>query len=232
MKRLAILIIVIAITCKIFANDFQGKVFEVRKGPGHLWDQEIVFLEDSILLFDMKNGTYVQYPYSVVGGTIVLRELKDGDENCLLGSLTIPYVLKDGTAVLELDLGYDTLVLYDTGRKWYRSNLAFGVIDKATIASGLISGVVNTYNNYHKYEKYYDMERYVRQHKGKAPDGYKGGDVFKNKEHHLPLDANYREYDVDQLVAGAKRNAERLVIDSNWKAYITEDHYTTFTRIF
>lgn len=147
MKKYTIVFLCFAISCSLFANDFQGKLFEVRKGPENLKNYEFLFLEDSVLLFDIKNGTYTQYPYSVVGATIILGEQNNPEFTEVINTSTIPYVLKDGAAVLELYLGDDILTLYDTGRKQYRSNLYFGVMDKATVAVALLSGVVHANKN-------------------------------------------------------------------------------------
>ena len=234
MKRVAILILVISIACSLFANDFQEKVYAFKNGPEDCRNLELQFLEDSILVCDTKKGTYSQYSYSVVGGTILLGEIRSPGSNDFLGTETIPYVLKDGTAVLELDLGYDSLVLYDTGRQQYRSDLAFGIIDKTAVASALITGTVHSYE---KYNKFYATDKYVRNHGGEAPSGYRGGRQFMNYEEILPQTDStgnyllYREYDVNQWVSGVNRGAERLVMGSDSKSYITMDHYMTFVRI-
>lgn len=234
MKKIVFLFIIVAIACSLFANDFQRKVFEVKKGPASFRSLEVVFQDDSILMFDTKTGTYTEYPYDVIGGTILVGESKNPDSTDYLGARTIPYVLKDGTAVLELNLGYDTLVLYDTGRKQYRSDLAFGIVDKTVAATALISGTIDVYQNF---SKFYEINEYVKSHNGEAPAGYKGGRQFMNYEGKLPQFGNdgnvivYREYDVNPWVIGVNRGPERLIIGSDGKSYITVDHYQTFVRI-
>ena len=183
MKRVILLIIILAIVCSLFANDFQGKVYVFKNGPENYRNLEFQFLADSILVCDTKNGTYAQYVFSVVGGTILLGELQNQYYNDCLGTDTIPYVLKDGTAVLELNLGYDKLVLYDAGRQQYRSDLAFGIIDKTAVAAALITGTVYSHE---KYNKFYKTDKYVRNHGGEAPYGYRGGRQFMNHEEILP----------------------------------------------
>lgn len=65
---------------------------------------------------------------------------------------------------------------------------------------------------------------------GEAPEGYVGGRVFQNREHRLPQNGDYREFDVDPHHGG--RNAERIVMDwSTKKAWYTDDHYQTFTPL-
>lgn len=76
----------------------------------------------------------------------------------------------------------------------------------------------------------------VKKNGGAAPTGYEGGRVFQNREGVLPAkDANnkplqYWEYDVYPL-SDRNRGAVRVVIDSNWKAWYTNDHYKTFTAL-
>jgi ribonuclease T1 len=66
----------------------------------------------------------------------------------------------------------------------------------------------------------------VRQ-TGQAPEGYVGGRVFQNREHRLPEDGDYREFDVDPH--DGNRNAERIIIEwDTKKAWYTGDHYQTF----
>ena len=73
--------------------------------------------------------------------------------------------------------------------------------------------------------------------KGEAMPNYEGGRNFLNVERNLPkLDQNgkrvkYREWDVNPLMRGVNRGAERLVTGSDGKAYYTSDHYKTFRRI-
>jgi guanyl-specific ribonuclease Sa len=74
-----------------------------------------------------------------------------------------------------------------------------------------------------------------------APDGYEGGRRFLNLgregEQSLPRrDAQnrpitYREWDVNPLVPGRNRGAERLVTGTDGSAWYTSDHYKTYTRV-
>jgi guanyl-specific ribonuclease Sa len=76
---------------------------------------------------------------------------------------------------------------------------------------------------------------------GRAPEGFEGGRRFLNLgrdgEQALPrVDAQgntiqYREWDVNPLVAGRNRGAERLITGSDRSAFYTSDHYRTFVRI-
>jgi len=62
---------------------------------------------------------------------------------------------------------------------------------------------------------------------GLPPEGYVGGRVFQNREHRLPADGEYREFDVDPHRGG--RNAERIIVEwQTKKAWYTSDHYQTF----
>lgn len=84
-------------------------------------------------------------------------------------------------------------------------------------------------------QKVLEVLAYVRKHH-KAPDGYVGGDVFRNREKRLPQrynngkKINYLKWDVNPKVKGKNRGAERL-ITSDKKAYYTADHYDTFIEI-
>ncbi|MCP4523747.1 MAG: hypothetical protein GY828_06050 [Candidatus Gracilibacteria bacterium] len=71
----------------------------------------------------------------------------------------------------------------------------------------------------------------IRNNGGKAPDGYVGGRIFKNKEGVLPKNTTYKEYDVNPYIKGQNRGSERLVIDAKGNSYFTKDHYKTFIKI-
>lgn len=227
MKKLFVLILIALIPGVVFANDFQEKVYEYKKGPTVYKDCEFQFLDDFLLVFNIKEGTYTQFAYHVEGETLTFK----GEES---SSVKVPYVLKDGTALLELTIGDEVLILYDTGRKQYRSNLAFAIVDKAVAASALVTGTVSTYQ---RANKFYKMDKYVKSNNGQAPTDYKGGTQFKNYEERLPnMTRNgdaimYTEYDVNPYVKGVNRGAERLVVDFYGRSYITFDHYQTFYRI-
>lgn len=82
-------------------------------------------------------------------------------------------------------------------------------------------------------QKAHDTLSHVEKNNGSPPQGYKGGREFKNHEGKLPKNGKYKEYDVDPMPCkGQKRNAERIVVDTNTgKAWYTDDHYSTFTPI-
>lgn len=89
-------------------------------------------------------------------------------------------------------------------------------------------------------QKVTDVLKYVREN-GKAPSGYKGGRTFENDGRGLgqklpEMDANgnpikYQEWDVNPYTKGVNRGAERLVTGSDGSAYLTGDHYNTFSPI-
>ena len=72
---------------------------------------------------------------------------------------------------------------------------------------------------------------------GKAPDGYYSGGNFLNREGLLPsVDKagnaiTYTEYDVNPFISHNKRGLQRLVIGSDGSAWMTLDHYQSFTQI-
>lgn len=68
---------------------------------------------------------------------------------------------------------------------------------------------------------------------------YKGGGSFENdgRGEVLPKATGtgdpitYKEYNINPLVPGVNRGAERLVLGSDGSAYYTANHYLTFTPI-
>lgn len=86
------------------------------------------------------------------------------------------------------------------------------------------------------------VAKQVYANNGAAPRGYEGGRPFGNFEGKLPRRGRggalrYWEYDVHRLptqqerARGITRDAERVVIDNNWVAWYTADHYKTFKKI-
>jgi ribonuclease T1 len=74
--------------------------------------------------------------------------------------------------------------------------------------------------------------KFIKQHHGSPPPGYKGGKIYKNTTGKLPQGGKYKEYDVDPKVQGMRRTAERIVVDENTgRAWYTPDHYNTFIEI-
>lgn len=259
MKKIVItVLLIIVLAIPLFANGFMGKVFEVKKGPVEYKNLEIQFLESDILVCDMKKGTYSRYPYHVSGSTLYLDEADNPGAFGLFDTDSIQYKIKDGTAIVELFSDAFSVVLYDIGRKQYRSDLAFRIFDKTAVATTLVVGVVSSVPKQNRDElaresnepvkeskqitaenkKYYDVDEYVRSHNGNAPEGYRGGDVFYNREGKLPTTDSsgnliqYKEYDVNQFVKGVNRGAERLVQGSDGSSYMTSNHYGTFQPLF
>lgn len=67
---------------------------------------------------------------------------------------------------------------------------------------------------------------------GRAPEGYVGGRVWKNREHRLPSGGHYREYDIHPKVRGKNRGAQRIIVEIDTKkGWYTGDHYRTFIPI-
>jgi guanyl-specific ribonuclease Sa len=77
----------------------------------------------------------------------------------------------------------------------------------------------------------------VKANNGIAPSGYVGGRVFGNHEGALPAKGadgralQYWEYDIYRQVDGRGRGKVRIVIDSKWNAWYTNDHYKSFTKL-
>jgi guanyl-specific ribonuclease Sa len=86
-------------------------------------------------------------------------------------------------------------------------------------------------------QKALDTLKYILEHKGNPPPGYKGGGRFRNDpgpdgERPLPEGGDYRKYDIDPHKKGTERNEERIVIDKKTgDAWYTSDHYKTFSPI-
>lgn len=77
------------------------------------------------------------------------------------------------------------------------------------------------------------LVNYLKSNKGfRAPEGYKGGRVFRNREGALPKGKTYYEYDLHPYRPGLSRGGERLVADQQKSVfYYTKDHYGTFVKI-
>jgi guanyl-specific ribonuclease Sa len=77
----------------------------------------------------------------------------------------------------------------------------------------------------------------VKEQDGAPLEGYEGGRVFGNHEGRLPSkDKNgnaikYWEYDVYPLSDEHGRGKVRVVIDSSWNAWYTNNHYKSFTAL-
>jgi len=89
-------------------------------------------------------------------------------------------------------------------------------------------------------EKAKTVLKYIDEHH-EAPKGYEGGRTFHNlggsQEQALPKHDSggraitYQEWDVNPKVAGVNRGTERLITGSDGSAYVTADHYKTFTKV-
>ncbi|MFZ7133298.1 MAG: ribonuclease domain-containing protein [Eubacteriales bacterium] len=80
-------------------------------------------------------------------------------------------------------------------------------------------------------QKARDVADKIKENDGEAPEGYQGGAEFENKEGLLPKGVKYKEYDVDPLVKGENRGAERIVIGDDGSVWYTNDHYQTFILV-
>ena len=63
-----------------------------------------------------------------------------------------------------------------------------------------------------------------------APGCSIGGDHFGNYEGQLPANTSYRECDIDYR--GGSRNAKRIIYGDDGSVWYTEDHYTTFEKLY
>jgi len=66
---------------------------------------------------------------------------------------------------------------------------------------------------------------------GKASGKMLGGDVYKNKDGHLPDALGRIWYEADINYIGGKRNNERIVYSNDGLIFVTYDHYYTFYEI-
>jgi ribonuclease T1 len=58
------------------------------------------------------------------------------------------------------------------------------------------------------------------------------GGTFQNREHQLPANATYNEYDVYPRARGAARDAYRIVVNRSTKrTWFSPDHYVTFYEL-
>ena len=95
--------------------------------------------------------------------------------------------------------------------------------------SNLPQNVQNIYNQY-------DKSGWQGNVSGQTP-GTGAGSTWKNNKNQLPstdLSGNpitYKEFDVNNKIAGAGRDSERFVVGSDGSVYYTNDHYITFNKI-
>lgn len=105
---------------------------------------------------------------------------------------------------------------------------------QATAGNGAVQRLVSVQRNKAKAA---EVAGEVKANRGRAPSGYVGGRVFGNNEGVLPAKdgkgkaLTYWEYDVYPHVQGKNRGAVRVVIDSNWTAWYTRDHYKSFSKL-
>lgn len=235
-KILMVALLIATFLSSLFANDFEGKVYQVKGGPAEYKNQEWQFADSVLYISDTKQGKYTAYEYDVSGSTISIRGPISTRLEDFLPSRTMTYTLSEGTAGLQIELDGSTIKLFDTGRESDRIALASSILDKTVAVAGMVTygaSSVKTTNTAES-DKFTETLDYARANGGKARDGYEGGRGFSNWEGKLPTtDASgnlisYREYDVNPHVPGINRGAERLVIGSNGYAYKTIDHYQTF----
>ena len=105
---------------------------------------------------------------------------------------------------------------------------------QSTAGNGAVQRLVSVQRNKAKAAQ---VASQVKTNNGRAPAGFVGGRVFENKEGRLPAKdgkgkaLTYWEYDVFPFVQGKNRGAVRVVIDSNWVAWYTRDHYKSFSKL-
>jgi filamentous hemagglutinin len=91
---------------------------------------------------------------------------------------------------------------------------------------------VNAKNAYKGYEE----NGWQGNYSGQAP-GTAAGGKYNNFDSKLPTTDStgnlitYKEFDVNNYVQGAERDAERFLTGSDGSMYYTNDHYGTFTKI-
>ena len=82
----------------------------------------------------------------------------------------------------------------------------------------------------------YDGKGWDGNYSGQTP-GTAAGSAYRNSNGMLPKTDSlgdkitYREFDVNNHIAGAGRDAERFIVGSDGSIYYTNDHYTTFIKI-
>lgn len=246
MKRFIPIVLLFFCVRLLSANDFMDKVYEVRKGPEGYEDLEFLFSDDSLLICDMGKDIYSQYSYDVVGGTIYLGESQNPGSFDYLLSETIPYSLKDGTAVLELSLDSGILTLYDSGRKEYRSNLAFSIFDKAAVATALIAGTVHANQNVSYERNGYQYEKDRNGNIVEAKGELRLEESVRNKtaqrlaggENRLPTDDGGHlvanrfggSGELDNLVAMDRtlNRGEWKVMENSWERALVEGNDVSF----
>lgn len=237
MKKILMLsLLFVVFLSSLFSNDFEGKVYQVKSGPIGYKNQEWQFTDSTLFISDTMEGKYTAYEYDVSGGTISIKGLISDSLEDFLHTQSMAYTFSEGTAGLQIEFNGNSIKLFDTGREAYRKTLVSNIFDKSAVITGMISyGVSNVKStNPATSDKFTETVDYAKANGGKAREGYVGNRIFSNWEGKLPTTdssgnpISYKEYDVNPLMPGVNRGAERVVIGSNGVAYKTVDHYKTF----
>jgi hypothetical protein len=164
-------------------------------------------------------STY-NHPFWVEGkGWTFVKDLKVGD---LL-------VQSDGNTLKidSIELEHKQVTVYnmtvDEFHTYFVSDLGIWVHNTNCSINNLASNVQNSYNQYEK-------SGWKGNVAGQSA-GTKAGGTYKNSNGALPMtDANgkpitYQEFDVNNKLPGANRDAERFVKGSDGSIYYTDSHY-------
>ena len=82
-----------------------------------------------------------------------------------------------------------------------------------------------------------ELIEYIAKHNGNTKPCLKGNKIFRNSDEKLPLNTKegqpivYKEYDINPASPEGGRDANRVVIGSDGRMYITHDHYASFVEI-
>jgi RHS repeat-associated protein len=175
----------------------------------------------------LVGGKFVQYETRNEIDTRITNELCVATEIVVLGAATT-------IAATEAGVGIGTL--YNGKRAIDKLNEKETPKEETPTAK---ENVKNRENEIPDVAK--DVEKFIKDHNGSAPKGYKGGRKFENDGRDggevlrqntsdgTPI--NYKEYDINPYKKDVGRGAERIVRGSDGKSYYTPDHYKTFTEI-
>ncbi|WP_156300580.1 ribonuclease domain-containing protein [Streptobacillus canis] len=78
-------------------------------------------------------------------------------------------------------------------------------------------------------EEVYEVIKKIEKNKFNPPKGVRGNRKWLNRDSKLPIEYEYREFDIHPKIND--RNKIRIVFGSDGSIYYTVDHYETFIKL-
>ncbi|WP_135555998.1 polymorphic toxin-type HINT domain-containing protein [Paenibacillus cymbidii] len=215
------------------------KVLSKNEETGEQAYKEVTHLyrNDKEIIYEMTVGDQViettdNHPFWVESeGWVLAADLQVGDklQQSNGNTLTIDSI-KNVKHEEKVKVYNFTVADFHT---YFVSDLGIWVHNTGCITSGSYDGLAqNAKNAYDKYNK----SGWKGPVSGQSA-GTKAGGKYENSDLKLPTTGSngtpitYREFDVNNKVAGQNRDSERFVVGSDGSIYYTGDHYGTFTQV-